>query len=87
MKHYQKDHIIFFILNCGSWDFKPLLEKAKPTLLDSSLDKPKAPITNVGSQPLGKVDVIFFEYTVSFNAYLDLHILANIYKVKSKAYE
>ena len=41
-KHYQKDH--------RSWDFKPLLEKAKPTLADSSLDKPKALIRNVASQ-------------------------------------
>ena len=27
-------------------------EKAKPTSVDSSSDKPKAPIRNVGSQPL-----------------------------------
>ena len=51
MKHYQKDHIIFFIQNRRSWDFKPLLEKAKPTSVDSSSDKPKALIRNVASQP------------------------------------
>ena len=51
MKHYQKDHVFFFIPNCRSWDFKPLLQKAKPTSVDSSLDKPKALIRNVGSQP------------------------------------
>ena len=32
----------FFILNHRSLDFKQLLEKEKPTLVDSSLDKPKA---------------------------------------------
>ena len=52
MKHYEKGHIVFFIQNCRSWDFKPFLEKAEPTLMDSSSDKPKAPIRNVGSQPL-----------------------------------
>ena len=52
MKHYQKDPNIFFILNRRSWDFKPLLEKEKPTLIDISSDKPKALITNVASQPL-----------------------------------
>ena len=50
-KHYQKVHISFFLPNCRSWDFKPLLEQAKPILLDSSSDKLKAPIRNVGSQP------------------------------------
>ena len=58
MKHYQKYHIIFFIIKCRSLNFKPLLEKAKPTSVDSSSlktsDKPKAPLRNVGSQPLGK---------------------------------
>ena len=50
MKHDQKDHIIFcFVLNCRPWEFKQLLEKAKPTSVDSSSDKPKAPIRNVGS--------------------------------------
>ena len=39
MKHYQKDHVIFFIPNCRSWNFKTLLEKAEPILVD------------VGSQP------------------------------------
>ena len=46
MKHNKKGHVIFFISN----HFKPLLEKAKPTLVDRSSDKPKAPIRNVGSQ-------------------------------------
>ena len=45
----------FLLLNCRSWDFKPLLEKAKPTSVDSSSDKPKAPIRNVGSQHLGPI--------------------------------
>ena len=52
MKHYRKDHIIFFIPNRRSWDFKPLLEKAKPTSVDSSSEKPKALIRIVCSQPL-----------------------------------
>ena len=52
MKHHQKDHIIFFIPNCRSWDFKQLLEKAKPTSVDSSPDKAKALIGNVASKPL-----------------------------------
>ena len=53
MKHCQKDHIFFFvILNHRSWDFKPLLEKAKPTSVDSSSDKPKALIRNIAFQPL-----------------------------------
>ena len=51
MKHYLKIYIIFFLLNCRSWDFKPMLEKSKPTLVDSSSDKPKAPIRNIASQP------------------------------------
>ena len=52
MKHYQKDLLIFFfIANRRSWDLKPLLEKAKPTLVDSSSDEPKAPVRNVGFQP------------------------------------
>ena len=51
VKHYQKDHDIYFIPNRRSWYFKPLLEKEKPTLVDSYLDKPKALISNVGSQP------------------------------------
>ena len=41
MKHYQKGHVIFFILKHRSWDFKPLLEKAKPALMDISPDKQK----------------------------------------------
>ena len=53
MKHYQKDHIIFFILNRRSWDLKQLWEKAKPTSGDSSSDKPKALIIDIASQPLG----------------------------------
>ena len=52
MKHYEKYHVIFFIPNHRSWDFKPFLQKAKPTSLDSSSDKPKAPIRSVGYQPL-----------------------------------
>ena len=52
IKHHQKGHIFFFHSKLLIWDFKPLLEKAKPTSLDSSSDKPKAPIRNVGSQPL-----------------------------------
>ena len=51
MKHYQKDHIFFFILNFRFWDFKPLLEKAKLPLVDSYSDKPKALIRNIASQP------------------------------------
>ena len=47
-----KKIIYFFILSCRSWDFKPLLEKAKPTSADSSSDKPKALIRNVASKPL-----------------------------------
>ena len=31
IKHYQKDHIVFFFPNCRFLDFKPLLEKAKLT--------------------------------------------------------
>ena len=50
-KHYQKN-IYFFILNSRSWDFKPFLEKAKPTSLDGSSDKPKALTRNVASQSL-----------------------------------
>ena len=44
---------MFFILNRRSWDFKPFVEKAKPTSVDSSSDKPKALIRNIASQPLG----------------------------------
>ena len=51
MKHHQKGHIILFILICRSWDFKPLSKKAKPTSVDSSLDKQKALKRNFGSQP------------------------------------
>ena len=41
MKQYQKDHNIFSLLpTLRSWDLKPLLDKAKPTFVDSSLDKP-----------------------------------------------
>ena len=45
--------IMYFLVNLKrrSWDFKPLLKKAKPTSLDSSSDKPKALIRNVASQP------------------------------------
>ena len=51
VKYYQKGHIIFFILKRRSWDFKPMLEKTKPTRVDSSSDKPKALIRKVASQP------------------------------------
>ena len=65
MKHYQKDYITFCIPNCSSWDFKSMLENAKPTSLDSSSDKPKAPIRNFGSQPF----VIIFCFFFSPNLY------------------
>ena len=48
MKHYQKDNIFFFISNCRFQNFKQLLKKAKPTMVDSSLDKPTALIRNIG---------------------------------------
>jgi hypothetical protein len=51
MKHYQKYHLIFFISHHRSWDFKPLLEKEKTTSVDSSSNKPKALIRNIGCQP------------------------------------
>ena len=35
IKHYEKEHIFVFLLNCKSRDFKPLLENANPTLIDS----------------------------------------------------
>ena len=59
MKHYQMDHIIFFITNHRYFDFKPLLEKVKPTLKDSFSDKPIAPIRTVGSQSFLSVSVNF----------------------------
>ena len=65
MKHYKKDHVTFFIPNCRSLDFKPLLEKAKPTSVDSSLDKPKALIRNVASQPLENFPV--YQFIISNN--------------------
>ena len=43
---------MFFILNCRSWNFKPLLEKANPTSIDSLLDNPNPLIRNVSAQPL-----------------------------------
>ena len=112
MKHYQKDHVTFFILNLiqggplflpppkktesqawgeekkqsprtppmsgtqfflgvariavhpVSWDFKPLLEKAKPTLVDSSSNKPKALIRNVASQPFMLYAKLFFGLSI-----------------------
>ena len=58
MKHYQKAHMIFFLLlNCRSWDFQPLIEKAKPTSLDSSSNKPIAVIRKIGYQPLLRKDI------------------------------
>ena len=62
IKHQAKDHVIFFIPNCRSGDFRPLLEKAKPTCVDSSSDQPKAPIRNVGSQPLLNENRICFAW-------------------------
>ena len=50
MTHHQKNYI-FFILSRRSWDFKLLLEKSKPTSVDSFSDKPKALIRNAASQP------------------------------------
>ena len=41
----------FFVLNHRLWDLKPLSEKKKPTSINSSLDKPKALIRKVNSQP------------------------------------
>ena len=38
-----------FTLNRRSWDFKPQLEKVKPTLIDSFLDNPNPLITNVSA--------------------------------------
>ena len=72
MKHYQKDHKIFFyILNRRSWDFQLLLEKAKSSLVDSSPDKPKALIRNVASQPLiGKVNTSTNNNSVTFKQIL-----------------
>ena len=51
LKHCQQDHIIFLNFNYRSSDFKPSLEIAKPTSVNSSVDKQKAPIRNVSSQP------------------------------------
>jgi hypothetical protein len=42
MKYYKKKLIFFSIPNHRSQGSKPLLEKAKPTSVDTSLDKPKA---------------------------------------------
>ena len=66
MKHYQKGHIIFFIPNRRSWDFKPLLEKANLTLVDSLSDKPKVPVRNVGSQPLSNRIFLMFHLHIAF---------------------
>ena len=53
IKHYKKEHkLFFFILNRRSLDFKPLLEKANPTLIDSLLDNPNPLVRNVSAQPL-----------------------------------
>ena len=40
------------IQNHSSWDFKPFLEKASPTLIDSFLENPTSLIRNVSAQPL-----------------------------------
>ena len=56
IKHNKKEHNIFFvILNFRSRDFKPLLEKANPTSIDSLLDNPNPLIRNVSAQPLDPV--------------------------------
>ena len=52
MTNYQKEHILFFILNHWFWDFKTMLQKANPTLIDSFLDNQKRLIGNVTAQPL-----------------------------------
>ena len=51
MKHYLKEHTFFLILNGRFWDFKPLSEKEKPTIINIFLDKPKALTRNASSQP------------------------------------
>ena len=51
IKHYKKSIIFFFIINRKSLDFKTLLEKANPTLIDSLLDNPNPLIRNVSAQP------------------------------------
>ena len=56
MKHYQKEHVIFLILNSSSLDFKPLSYKSKPTPIDSFFDKPKALIGTVSSRPYTKLN-------------------------------
>ena len=51
IKHYKKDHIILFIINHRSLDFKSLLEKANTTLIYSFLDNPSPLIRNVSARP------------------------------------
>ena len=34
----QKKDILFFILECRSWEFKPLLEDVNPTFMDRFLE-------------------------------------------------
>ena len=62
IKHYKKEHkLFFFILNRRSLDFKPLLEKANPTLIDSLLDNPNPLVRNVSAQPLFFANIYYFE--------------------------
>ena len=43
---------LVFILNRRFWDFKPLLEKANPTMIDSFIDNPNPLIRNFSAQPV-----------------------------------
>ena len=47
-----KKNLYFFILNCRSCNFKPLLEKANPTSINSFLDNPNPLRRNVSAQHL-----------------------------------
>ena len=47
----KKSLYFFILLNRRSWDFKPLLEKTNPTLIDSFLDNQNLLIKNVSAQP------------------------------------
>ena len=49
MKHYQKDHIIFFSSKLQIFGFPTIVKNTKPTSLDSSSDKPKSLIRNIAS--------------------------------------
>ena len=74
-KHYQKDHITFFIPNCRYLDFKPLLENTKPTSVKCSSDRPKALIRNIDPSPYAEFrhciklmwkTIVFFSYSLNF---------------------